>query len=88
MTFPGSNSPTMMRPSDSEMIEANMNQPSAFPPIRPTVRMSSIFAIPTTRVAKTSGEMIILMRRRKAPGRSAMPSENAALLSGNAEWLR
>ena len=46
MTLPGSNSPTMTRPSDSEMTEAKMNQPSALPPIRPTVRMSSIFRDP------------------------------------------
>ncbi len=69
------------------MIEAKMNQPSALPPIRPTVRISSIFAIPTTSVVNTSGEMIILIRRRNAPGRSAVSSANRALSSGYAMWL-
>ena len=88
MTLPGSKIPTTIRPSDSEMIDAKMNQPSALPPMRPTVRMSSIFAIPTTRVEKTRGAMIILISRRNAFGSSAMPSENPVLLSGKAEWLR
>ena len=53
------------RPSASEHSEAATNQPSALAPIRPTVFESPMPARPTTRVAKTSGAMIILIRRRK-----------------------
>ena len=37
----------------------------AFPPIRPMVLMLPVPAIPTTKVAKMSGAMIDLIRRRK-----------------------
>ena len=42
-----------------------MNQPSVLKPMRPTVLLSPILAMPTVRVVNTSGAMIILMRRRK-----------------------
>ena len=48
-----------------------MNQPSALPPTRPTVAMSPILPMPTTRVENTSGAMIILIRRRNAIGSSS-----------------
>ena len=42
-----------------------MNHTIDFRPMRPTVPMSPILAMPTARVANTSGPMIILIRRRK-----------------------
>ena len=42
-----------------------MNQPSALTPTRPSAAVSPICAMPTTRVEKTSGAMIILISRRK-----------------------
>ena len=55
----------MTRPIESETIEAPINQPIVFAPTRPIAAASSICAIPATSVAKTSGAMIILIRRRK-----------------------
>ena len=63
---PGRNRFTRIRPSDSEMSEAMKNQPSALTPMRPTSLASPILAMPTTRVANTSGAMIILIRRRNS----------------------
>ena len=42
-----------------EIKEAVKNHPKAFPPILPTAFISPNFAIPTTRVVKTNGEIII-----------------------------
>ena len=49
----------------SEQNEATRNQPTALAPMRPTVFESPMLARPATRVAKTSGAMIILIMRRK-----------------------
>ena len=62
---PGRRMLTMMRPSSSETSEALTNHSIALPPIRPTALVSPICATPTTKVVKTSGAMIILIRRRK-----------------------
>ena len=62
---PGCNRVTMTRPRLREKSEAIMNQPSVLKPMRPTVLLSPILAMPTVRVVNTSGAMIILMRRRK-----------------------
>ena len=45
------------------MNEAVKNQPSAFPPIRPTDLISPNLAIPTTNVVNTRGEIIICTKR-------------------------
>ena len=52
-------------PRSREQKEAQTNQPRALPPMRPTVLVSPMPARPATRVAKTRGAMIILIRRRK-----------------------
>ena len=62
---PGRRMLTIIRPSSSETSEALTNHSIAFPPIRPTALVSPICATPTTRVVKTRGAMIILIRRRK-----------------------
>ncbi len=62
---PGCMTFTSSRPSRSDTSEAEMNQPSAFRPTRPTDLVSPMWAMPTTRVENTSGAMIILMSRRK-----------------------
>ncbi len=62
---PGSNRVTRMRPSVSETRLAQTNQPTALAPTLPSAAVSPIWAMPTTRVEKTRGAMIILMRWRK-----------------------
>ncbi|MDQ1230537.1 hypothetical protein QE379_001963 [Sphingomonas sp. SORGH_AS 879] len=54
-------------PRLSETRLAEMNQASERKPIRPSALVSPICAMPDTRVAKTSGAMIILIRRRNRP---------------------
>ena len=83
MALPGSSACTSSRPSVSEMSDAKMNQPSALPPTRPTVAMSPILPMPTTSVEKTSGAMIILMRRRNANGSSSTRAANVAADDSN-----
>jgi hypothetical protein len=78
MALPGSSVSTRIMPSVSDRSEAKMNQPSALPPTRPTVLMSPIFAMPTTRVENTSGAMIILIRRRNANGSNSTRAANAS----------
>lgn len=63
--WPGCSTLAKIRPMNSEQNEAPMNQPSARLPMRPTERASPMPARPATRVANTSGAMIILIRRRK-----------------------
>ena len=77
IALPGSSQVASISPSVREMTDAKMNQPSALPPIRPTVAISPIFAMPTTSVENTSGAMIILISRRKMVGRSEAISANA-----------
>ena len=43
-----------------------MNQPSERMPTRPSAATSPMWAMPATRVEKTSGAMIILIRRRNS----------------------
>ena len=62
---PGRSRLAITRPISSEHSEAPRNQTSALPPMRPTVLPSPMPARPATRVASTSGAMIILIMRRK-----------------------
>ena len=62
---PGCNRFTSSNPRVRETRLAQMNQPTARTPIRPSAPVSPICAMPATRVAKTSGAMIILIRLRK-----------------------
>ena len=63
---PGCSRLTMTMPSSSEMKEAQTNQPMVLAKMRPSLAPEPIWAMPPTRVAKTSGAMIILIRRRKS----------------------
>ena len=54
---PGCNRVTMTRPRLREKSEAIMNQPSVLKPMRPTVLLSPILAMPTVRVVKTSSPL-------------------------------
>ncbi|MNV58867.1 hypothetical protein D3C71_1512610 [compost metagenome] len=65
MCAPGWNRLTSSRPSSSDTAEAAMNQTMARKPMRPTALASLMLARPDTRVANTSGAMIILIMRRK-----------------------
>ena len=56
----------MIRPSVSEIRLAKMNHARERKPTRPSAAVSPICAMPTTSVEKTSGAMIILMRRRNS----------------------
>jgi hypothetical protein len=62
---PGSKIVTSSRPRLNETTLAQRNQPTALAPTRPSAAESPIWAMPTTRVEKTSGAMIILIRCRK-----------------------
>jgi len=63
--WPGCSTLAKSRPMKREQKEAQMNQPRARPPTRPTALASPMLARPATRVAKMRGAMIILIRRRK-----------------------
>ncbi len=63
---PGCSRLTMTRPSSSEMKEAEMNQPMRLGEHAAKLRALPICAMPPTRVANTSGAMIILIRRRNS----------------------
>jgi len=63
---PGCNRLTMINPSSSETNEALTNQPMVFAKIRPSLEPLPMWAMPPTRVANTSGAMIILIRRRNS----------------------
>ena len=52
-------------PINSDMNDAQINQPSAFRPARPTAFGSPIAASPATMPLNTSGAITILIRRRK-----------------------
>ncbi|MNQ81054.1 hypothetical protein D3C85_960590 [compost metagenome] len=69
---------TMIRPRVRDISEASMNQPRVLTPMRPTVRVSPILAMPTTRVVKTRGAMIILIRRRKMSVKMVMSLAKSA----------
>ena len=64
MLLPGWRMLARTMPSSRETSEAVINQPIALQPTRPTVLASPMWAMPTTRVVKTSGAMIILISRR------------------------
>ena len=74
---PGEISWTIISPMDRETTEAVMNQPMVLAPTRPMAAASSIWAIPTTRVEKTRGAMIILIRRRKMSVTTLKPPATA-----------
>ena len=85
MPAPGCSRSTMKRPSSSETIEAETNQPIVFAPTRPTVAASPICPMPTTRVDSTRGPMIILINLRKIELTSDMyfATSTAVALSGS-----
>ncbi len=68
---PGWKTLTRTRPRLSDTSDALTNQSIALPPTRPTAPVSDMWPMPTTSVEKTSGPMIILIRRRKI----MLPSE-------------
>ena len=76
----------MTRPRASETSEATKNQSIDFTPTRPTAAASSMWAMPTTRVEKTRGAIIILISRRNI----VLPIEitGEKLLSGGIRDLR
>ena len=61
---PGCMMLTSTSPSPSDTKVAARNHATARPPTRPSAAVSPICAMPCTSVAKTSGAMIILIRRR------------------------
>ena len=63
---PGCSRLTITRPSSSETNDALTNQPMVLAKIRPSLAPLPIWAMPPTRVANTSGAMIILIRRRNS----------------------
>jgi hypothetical protein len=85
---PGRKMLTRIMPVRRDASEAPMNQTIALPPIRPTALVSPICATPTTRVEKTSGAMIILIRRKNTSVMSEMYSEIsfAVFGSGQSAW--
>ncbi|MNJ52520.1 hypothetical protein D3C77_478600 [compost metagenome] len=88
MPAPGCRSCTMVRPSSRETIEAPMNQVMVLTPIRPTEAASSMWAMPATRVVKTSGAMIILISRRKTSVTRLRLEAAAEAWSALRKWLR
>ena len=70
---PGLSRCTISRPMVSDTIEAAMNQPMVLTPTRPMEALSSMWAMPTTRVENTSGPMIILISRRNTSVRMPRP---------------
>ena len=75
---------TSTSPRKRLINEADTNQSMAFPPTLPTVFRSPSLAIPTTRVAKTSGAMIIWTRRRKITVSSLILGPKSLMNSGEA----
>ena len=63
--LPGSNKFTKIIPKKSETKVADKNHNNVLPPILPTAFKSPNLATPTTNVAKTKGEIIILTKFRK-----------------------
>src|SRR5947209_12100039 len=62
---PGWSTETMINPRARDTMEAVINQAMVLQPTRPTVLESPMCAMPTTRVEKTRGAMIILISLRK-----------------------
>ena len=69
-------------PRESETTEAVRNQPMDRAATRPTERVSPKLAMPETMVAKTSGAMIILIKRRKMSVASVKWAASALASSG------
>ncbi len=63
---PGCSRLTITKPSSRETNEALTNQPMVLAKIRPSLAPLPMWAMPPTRVANTSGAMIILIRRRNS----------------------
>ncbi|GAA0001530.1 hypothetical protein BRDID11002_15310 [Bradyrhizobium diazoefficiens] len=72
----------MIRPSISETKEALMNHPMVLAKMRPSLAPEPIWAMPPTRVANTSGAMIILIRRRNIMAIRLMDEAQSARVSG------
>ncbi len=79
---PGWSRLTMTRPSISETKEALTNQPMVLAKMRPSLEPEPIWAMPPTRVANTSGAMIILIRRRKITAIRLMDEAQSPRVSG------
>ena len=83
MPTPGCSRFTINRPSSSETIEAQTNQPIVLAPTRPTVAASPMWPMPTTSVESTSGPMIILISLRKMELISDMYLATSAAVAGS-----
>ena len=59
-----------------------MNQPMVLAKMRPSLEPEPICAMPPTRVANTSGAMIILIRRRKITATRLMDEAQSPRVSG------
>ena len=81
--FPGSKKLTKTIPNTKEIKDAETNQAIAFPPTLPTIFMSPILAIPTTKVEKTKGAIIICTNRIKMVPNSFIFFEKDSIASGN-----
>ena len=79
---PGCSRLTIKRPSSSDTNEALTNQPMVLAKIRPSLAPLPIWAMPPTRVANTSGAMIILIRRRNSIAIRFTSAAMSALVSG------
>ena len=81
--FPGSKKLTKTIPKTNEINDAEINQAIAFPPTLPTIFMSPILAIPTTKVEKTKGAIIICTKRMNIVPNNFMFFEKGSIASGN-----
>ena len=79
---PGCSRLTMTRPSSSETNDALTNQPMVLAKMRPSLEPPPIWAMPPTRVANTSGAMIILIRRRNSIAIRFTSAASSTRLSG------
>jgi hypothetical protein len=73
----------MTRPIDSVTRVAKVNHTIVFNPMRPTVLKSPTFATPTNKREKTSGAIIILIRRRKMSLSKEILSTNGLMLTAS-----
>ncbi len=74
---------TKIRPSVSDTMLANRNQPIARAPRRPSADRSPMCAMPPNRVANTNGAMIIFISFRNNPVRIEKPSVIVAMVAGS-----
>ena len=78
----GSDEPSQ-DPGGERPVRAAMNQPRVLVPTRPMAAVFSIWAMPTTRVEKTRGAMIILISRRKISVTTERPSATDLMWPGS-----